>query len=283
LIEYLSSLNFCPYADLAKQMDYVLGKREVGGFAISECLYPAKLRQARHKHTFASFSLVLAGSYVENFGGQSLTRQPSTVVFHPPQESHSVDFQSRPVRILNVQLDLPRLAYFREQSSVLNESASYCGRSIGCLGQRLRHEFRRMDFASPLSIEGLVCEILAEGSRHKKTGREIHCPAWVKDAETFLQDNFSQSLVFEDVAKIVGVHPVHLARGFRQKNGCTMGEYVRRLRLEYACQQISATKTLLGEIALAAGFTDQSHLNKTFKAAFGLTPSQYRKFSRALK
>ena len=100
-------------------MEYVLGRREVGGFAISECLYPAKLKQARHMHKFASFSLVLAGSYVENFGRKSLTRRPSTVVFHPPHESHSVDFQSRAVRILNVQLDFARLAYFRGQSAPL--------------------------------------------------------------------------------------------------------------------------------------------------------------------
>ena len=56
-----------------------------------------------------------------------------------------------------------------------------------------------------------------------------------------------------------------------------MGEYLRRLRLDFAAREIANTETLLGEIAIAAGFADQSHLTKTFKAYFGLKPSEYRK------
>jgi AraC family transcriptional regulator len=223
---------------------------------------------------------VLAGSYIETFGSRSLTRQPSLLVFHPPQEFHAVDFLNNPVIVLNVQLDSKRLSYLSEHSIALDDAATHRSNTIAWLGHKLHHEFRRMDSASALSIEGLVLEILAEASRNKRIVAERKYPEWLKEATDVLRDNFSESLVFEDVARIVGVHPVYLARIFREKNGCTMGEYVRQLRVEYACRQISATKTSLGEIALAAGFADQSHLNKTFKTLFGLTPSQYRRFSR---
>jgi AraC family transcriptional regulator len=55
---------------------------------------------------------------------------------------------------------------------------------------------------------------------------------------------------------------------------------VRRLRLDFVAKEIVTTSTRLGDIAIAAGFADQSHLNKTFKARFGLTPSEYRRLRR---
>jgi AraC family transcriptional regulator len=82
------------------------------------------------------------------------------------------------------------------------------------------------------------------------------------------------------IARITDVHPAHLVRVFRKKFGCTIGEYVRRLRVEFACRQIRATDAPLSEIAAHAGFFDQSHLNKIFKNLFKLTPYEYRKIHR---
>jgi AraC family transcriptional regulator len=261
-------------------MKHILKIQELAGFTLFEALYPSGLKQPRHTHTLASFSFVLAGSYLENHGRYVRTRQPSTIVLHPPQESHAVDFQNEQVRILSVQVDFKRLAYIRKHSIALDASASRRTETIAWLGHRIHREFRRADTVSTLAIEGLIFEILAEVSRSHAAASEGKSPVWLKQAREFLHDNFSESLIFEDVAKAVGVHPVHLSRVFREKTGCTMGEYVRRLRVEFACRQISATELPLCEIALAAGFADQSHLTKTFKTLCGLTPSEYRKTFR---
>ena len=81
------------------------------------------------------------------------------------------------------------------------------------------------------------------------------------------------------LAAAVGVHPSHLMRAFRQHHGCTVGEYVRRLRLEYACHLLSTTATSLTQTALDAGFAGQSHFNRAFKAFTGMTPSEFRGLS----
>jgi AraC family transcriptional regulator len=255
-------------------------RRELVGFTLTEAMYPARLRQPRHTHQRASFSFVLTGSYVENFGRQSQMRQPSTMIFHPPQESHSVDFESEVVRIFSVHIDFERLAHIREHSNVLDSPVSRRTETIAWLGRRIYREFDRMDALSALAIEGLILEILVTASRDEDGSEERKSPRWLKQAREFLHAHFSESLVMEDVARAVGVHPVHLARVFREKFGCTLGEYLRRLRVEFACRQISTTETPLCQIAFAAGFSDQSHLNKTFKNLFNLTPSEYRKISR---
>jgi AraC-like DNA-binding protein len=67
---------------------------------------------------------------------------------------------------------------------------------------------------------------------------------------------------------------------FRRNQGCTVGEYVRRLRLDFAVDALVNPHSSLAEVASAAGFADQSHLTRTFRSYFGVTPSEYRRLHR---
>jgi transcriptional regulator GlxA family with amidase domain len=57
----------------------------------------------------------------------------------------------------------------------------------------------------------------------------------------------------------------------------TLGSYVRGLRLEWVAARLLGSEESLASIALAAGFADQSHLTRAFKAYSGLTPQIYRR------
>lgn len=83
------------------------------------------------------------------------------------------------------------------------------------------------------------------------------------------------------MARSVGVHPVHLATTFRRHFGSTIGEYVRRLRIDFATRQIASSEESLCNIALAAGFADQSHFSKVFRQQTGMTPGVFRANLRA--
>ena len=72
------------------------------------------------------------------------------------------------------------------------------------------------------------------------------------------------------------VHPVLLARAFRTYFGTSPGRYLRRLRLDWAAAELLATQRRLADIALQAGFADQSHFTRAFRRHTGLTPGQYR-------
>jgi AraC family transcriptional regulator len=133
-----------------------------------------------------------------------------------------------------------------------------------------------MDAASPLVIEGLVLELLAEASRKSLRRPDRQLPQWLYQAKELLHERFSESLTLSSISKALGIHPVHLSREFHKQFGSTIGEYLRQLRIEYACRQISTSNTPLARIALAAGFWDQSHLGRVFKERFGMTPSEYR-------
>lgn len=255
---------------------YTVKNRVTNDFKLNEALYPPALKQPRHKHLFASFSFVSSGKYRESIGQKTYSRQAATVIFHPPHESHAVEFEGG-VRILSVAFSFEKLAAIREQSIVLDNSSSCRTEVSAWLGKRLIYELGQTDSASGLSIEGLILEMLAEASRNKIGNSEKNIPNWLKEAKDFLHDNFVQTIALETVAQIAGVHPAHLSRVFREKFGCTIGEYVRRLRLEFASQQLLQSEKTLSEIAFASGFADQSHFNKNFKSRFNLTPYEYRK------
>jgi AraC family transcriptional regulator len=144
---------------------------------------------------------------------------------------------------------------------------------------RLYREFRSEDDVAPLAIEGLLLELLAGVTRqtyHSENGNA----KWLSRARDFVHDRFHESISLAEVAEFAGVHPVSLARAFRRMHHCTVGEYVRKLRIEFACQKLTASDESLVEIAFSAGFSEQSHLCRTFKRLTGLTPSEYRSNSR---
>jgi AraC family transcriptional regulator len=137
-----------------------------------------------------------------------------------------------------------------------------------------------MDTASKLIIEGLTLEMMAETARHSAQNVEKAIPHWLRRAKDLIHTRFAQNLTLDQIASEVGIHPVHLASVFRKQYQCTVGEYVRELRIEYACREIAKGETPLAIIALEAGFANQGHFSGTFKRLTGLTPSAYRNSTR---
>ncbi len=149
------------------------------------------------------------------------------------------------------------------------------------LGTRLYEEFRQPDELSPLAIEGLMLELLAECSRQASRTRDRQPPRWLLTVGELVRARFCEPLTLGTVAEAVGVHPAHLARVFRRFHGCTLGDHVRRLRVEFARRRLATSDAPLADIAMAAGFSDQSHFSNTFRRHTGLSPAAFRRSARA--
>jgi AraC family transcriptional regulator len=158
---------------------------------------------------------------------------------------------------------------------------SFDGGPLAALGRRIYGEFSRMDAAAPLAIEGLMLEMLAWGTRERQTQQVRSRPSWVSRAREILHDDPAAPVSLGSLARTVGVHPVTLARGFRRAYGCSVGEYLRRLRIVQAARRLEDSDLPLAEIAMAAGFADQSHFSNVFKRQTGFSPSVFRRLVRA--
>ena len=180
------------------------------------------------------------------------------------------------MRCLLIEMSQRQLDALGSWSKALNQVSHIRGGSLSMLGMRIYKEFRLMDEATPLAIEGLMLELVAGLSRRLNTSVKTKRPRWLEKARDILEADFHDSIGFARVAKAVDVHPVHLARMFRKHYDCTPGEYVRRLRIDFACRELSESDRSLVEIALAAGFAHQAHFSRVFKAQTGMTPSTFR-------
>jgi len=262
----------------------VLGKvtqRELVDFSLVESVYPASSVMARHTHELAHISIVLRGAYAERYGRKERLAAPSLLVIHPPDEDHSVVFKSAGARVFSIHLKPLWLERVRDYSKVLDSPADFSGGYPASLALRLYREFRETDEVAPLMIESLALEIIAAATRHAVTPCGQKTPRWLEQAREMLHATFAGQVTLAGVARAVGVHPVYLASGFRKHYRCTVGEYVRRLRIEAACREVSGTDAPLCEIAPAVGFYDQSHFTNVFKRHTGMTPAQYRAAFRA--
>lgn len=257
-----------------------LSKDSVAGLTLTETVYNSNLKLPQHSHELAYFCLVLKGAYTESYGRLARTCKPATLIFHPADEPHADHFHTDS-RCFNIQMNEAWMARIRAHPLSLNEPKDFQGGRLPRLALRLYDEFRKADELSPLIVEGLALEMMGEASRDLLKKREGMPPPWLAEARQLLHERFAEHLSLSQQAECVGVHPVHLAREFRRFYHCTVGDYVRQLRIEFACEKLLQSDMPLSEIALASGFFDQSHFTRTFKHLTGKTPQAYRAGWRA--
>jgi AraC family transcriptional regulator len=256
--------------------------RQVPGFRLSERMYSPYLKTPKHSHEQALFSLVIQGAYTGTFGVKTCLCEPSTLLFHPAEGLHAEHFHNAGGRLFIIEIEPWWLNRVREQAAVIDSSTDFNGGDLALLGMKLYKEFLEIeDTVSPLVVEGLILAIIGEASRRVAMPVSAHPPRWLAQAKALLHDRFAEPLTLADIAQNVGVHPVHLAQVFHRYYNCTVGAYVRQLRLEFARQELARSDTPLCQIALSAGFSDQSHFTRTFKRYMGVPPAQYRKTARS--
>jgi AraC family transcriptional regulator len=255
--------------------------RELAGFTFAESAYRPPARLPPHAHARPFFYLVLRGVCKEVSSRGTRAAGPATLVFHPAGEVHANDWQGDEGLCFHIEVAEARGTSLRDYAPALDRPADFANGLPPWLALRLYREYRRADGASPLALEGLALEVLAEVARPRPPAPGRHPPPWLVRAREVLHDRLTESLALGEIAADLGVHPAHLARAFRQHFGCTAGAYVRRLRVEDACRKLADTNMSLIEVALATGFFDQSHFTKAFRRQTGMTPAQFRRASRA--
>ena len=258
----------------------VLGGAKAAEFTLTETAYAARHQLPKHSHERACFIVVLQGTFSEVYERRERACEPLTLIFRPPHENHRDRFHDQGARCLNVEVNEQWLRHVGDYSRALDDSRDFCGGPFSQLAARLHREYRLMDEASPLAIEGLLLEIVAEAARRSISTSSGGRPRWIAQAEEMIRDRFREHLTLMGIAAAVNVHPVHLSAVFHETYGCTIGEFMRRLRVEFACDQLSRSDNPIIRIALAAGFYDQSHFSRIFKRHTGVTPAAYRSMFR---
>jgi len=96
----------------------------------------------------------------------------------------------------------------------------------------------------------------------------------------FIESHISEKISLDALSTMAGLSPHHFARAFQHSVGMPPHRYLLRRRLEHVEQMLRDTQLPLSHIALAVGFSDQSHLNRHFRRLTGMSPSLARGLDR---
>ncbi len=250
------------------------------GFCFSESTYAPSAQLPTHAHELAHFCLVIEGFYAETIGSRTYDRVPTSLVYYPTDVSHSEKHLTNGRHFL-IEIQPSALSRVTEYGANLDEPISFDSKSVNWVATRMYREYLEPDEFSVLSLESISTELLIAASRMKRVNDERRPPKWLNIAKDFLRDSDNVPTSLKDVAAVAGVHPTHLARVFRRFEQCTIGHFVRRSRIECVKTKMLTTDDSLVQIAIDAGFSDQSHFTRSFKNGTGMTPSQFRNIFRS--
>jgi AraC family transcriptional regulator len=242
--------------------------RRVGAFVLGQwTAHPPRQQVRAHGHTDAHFMYVPPGIAYQTGAQGACNTTGANLIYNPPQTWHcdrmldhgrfwAITFAGNPEGLASRALN--------EVPAQIGDPAAH--RTIGRL-------IRGID-GDALHLESLCFELLDAVAKPKAIQPML--PRWMKKAIALLTDCRADHHTVGSIASTVGVHPVHLARGFRRFCGSTPGQYLLSLRLDRAARLLAANRLSVAEIALECGFADQSHFTRQFRRAFGMPPARFR-------
>ncbi|MBC7925170.1 MAG: helix-turn-helix transcriptional regulator [Bryobacteraceae bacterium] len=256
---------------------HVVGSRRLSYFTVTETTYSPRLEISRHTHEHPYISLPLRGSYSEVCGSSNWHCQEGNAIFHVAGECHLNRFHDGGGHLVN--LDISPQLLLRLDESGIPTGNRVLVESSRCreLAWRLHLELRNTDPVSDLATEAIAMELLVQVLRDSASRRTERASDWLKRVHEVINDRFRENLTLSELAAEAGVHPVHLARAFRSRYTCSVGHYIRQLRVDAACAELVNTDTPISAVAMQTGFADQSHLTRTLKQYVGFSPLAFRK------
>lgn len=121
----------------------------------------------------------------------------------------------------------------------------------------------------------LQAEIGCSGANHCPRGGLV---AWqIARVRAYIDSHLHRTIHIRDLSAVAGRSPAHFIRKFKSTFGEPPHAYVVRKRLEKACHLMITNSAPLSEIALSVGFSDQAHLCRLFRRAFGQSPNSWRR------
>jgi AraC family transcriptional regulator len=248
--------------------------RAFRGISLTSLIYPGTEKHEKHSHEQALFCLSLRGVYSEQYGTRNITYLPGSIVFHPADEEHATEVNEIGSQVFVIEIGPEWIQRLEEYSCTPSSVIDLNHSEMSWYGKRMFYAFNESGIDNDMQIEGLVLELLS--CLVKGNSKKCEVPAWLPKVLELLRRDCQQSHTIEAIAKEIGINPNQLSRTFRKCMRQSIAEYVNRLRVEFASEQLRCTSMDLRDVAIKAGFADQSHLTRIFKRYVGNTPAAYR-------
>lgn len=245
---------------------------------VREVTYRPRLLQPRHAHEETTVTLVVAGTLRETVGRAQEIARALSIVVKPGDTEHADHFGEQGTRTVQISLTIEEAVALREWEPAARQWRwMHAGPAVPAF-LRLHAMVRARPHDGVLIDRGVI-DVLSSLRAIADAPRRDP-PAWLVRVREEM-DDVGSGVRVREIAARAGVHPVYLARRFRRFFGSSVVSYLQRGRVTRAADLIASSSLPLSTVAFEAGFADQSHLNRSFRAGTGFTPGAYAGFIRS--
>lgn len=229
-----------------------------------------------HRHDTYAIGRTLSGVQSFRYRGSlrhSLAGQ--TIVLHPDEihdgEAGSVD--GFHYRLIYIEPSIIQKVLGGQPLPFIKEGISSDPRLVTATESLLREMDDTLESLEEDDAIYDLAHTLSEvgGQTIKRKAYDYHA---AEHAREYINDVFTETVTLENLSLITGRDRWSLSRDFRALYGTSPYRYVTMRRLEY-CRRLMLTDKSLADIALIAGFADQSHMTRHFVKAFGISPGAW--------
>jgi len=243
------------------------GRWELGGVTVTSTRYAPLRRQSRHRHENPTYFFLIGGEFCD-VSSELGSRYPQRfeLLFHPAGAWHEGVSGESGRFGLNIEPSVEWLAGFGLEAADLGEYRVDSDPVRGCELLRLANAGMPGEWAADQILEILLPlePVATEG------------PDWLKRLDSLLFASDEVRWGLRSLAHELGVHPVYLARVFRQRYRCSVTQWLLRRRLLEAARGLLKGRAASG-VAHQAGFADQSHFGRAFRSYLELTPGHFQR------
>lgn len=137
-------------------------------------------------------------------------------------------------------------------------------------------ELKRQDLRAIGEVLSQYFQLRIENSHPLREASVYGGASLAERVQGYVQLHFCDAISAKTLAEHFYVTQAHLSRVFRERYGCTLTEYIRHLRMEYAQRLLSQTDASVSSIALNTGYPDVNYFSRLFRRHTGLTPTEFR-------
>ena len=243
-----------------------------------------KVTYSRHAHEHFSIGVVTTGRSYYHYGADTFEISAGTVVLMNPGDVNACNpIANEPWSYQMVYVDTPWLTDLQHQLGFSTDvgyrpfNTPYTRDAV--LYEGLLELYRLLvdEQAEHLQKQSALVSYFTEVQQRLNPSdtpvREVNHK--LERAADYIREHCTDALKLEDICVAAELSPSYLIRAFKQYYGLTPHAFLVNQRIQFARAQLRQGE-LIADVALAAGFADQAHFQRTFKQHFAATPGQYR-------
>ena len=126
-----------------------------------------------------------------------------------------------------------------------------------------------------LHTNGSILDFLRQ---YKNTKKNItrYMSRKTKQAIEYMHKHYAEQISVESTAEAIGISKTYFSQTFKKETGYSFSEWMRKYRMQKACELLTNTNYKIYEISEMVGFTDQAYFSVIFKRLLGVSPYQFR-------